>query len=48
MLQKKEEKSQEIKLRRIANYMAKEVKNFWANVSKVSFFLYNIRFQVEI
>lgn len=39
IMQKKEEKSQELKLRKLANFMAKEVKNFWANVNKVSFFL---------
>ncbi|KAL0272008.1 UNVERIFIED_CONTAM: hypothetical protein PYX00_005146 [Menopon gallinae] len=32
---KKEEKSQELKLRKLANFMAKEVKNFWANVNKL-------------
>ncbi|KAK6637968.1 hypothetical protein RUM44_008392 [Polyplax serrata] len=35
IMQKKEEKSQELKLRKLANFMAKEVKNFWANVNKL-------------
>lgn len=41
ILQKKEEKSQELKLRKLANFMAKEVKNFWANVNKVSIKFFN-------
>lgn len=35
-LQRKEEKTQEMKLRKIASFIAKEVKNFWASVNKVS------------
>lgn len=33
----KQEKLQEIKLKKIANYLAKEIKTFWANVEKVHF-----------
>lgn len=43
-LQRKEEKSQELKLRRLANFMAKEVKNFWANVNKVRFCSFSLLF----